>query len=434
MKYYIKPGGISGEIDVPPSKSHTLRALVFALMAEGTSCIENYLPSPDTLAMIDAIKQFGAEVKMEGESLVVTGVAGAPKGPTDIINAGNSGIVLRFITAISALVDNYVIITGDESIRSRRIIQPLIETLAANGAFAVSSKLDGFAPVIVKGPISPGDFCVEGQDSQIVSALLIATTFLKGPSNLYVTKAGEKPWVDVTLGWLNFLGIKVRRDDYRHYQILGDAHYKGFSVTIPGDFSSALFPLCAALITKQTVKIHGLDTRDNQADKNFIQVLGQMGAKLMLDPSEQSITLASGSEIVGIEVDINHCIDSLPILAVVACFAGSETIIRGAKIARFKESDRIAAITKELRKMGAKIEELPDGMKIYPSKLKGASMDSHQDHRIALALMVAAFGADGESEIDGVECIVKTYPTFIHDMETLGGVFSSCSEKEFAYT
>lgn len=421
MRYKVKRSIITGHVSVPPSKSHTLRALVFGLMGYGESVIRNYLVSPDTMSMIDAVKMFGAQVQVYDDVIQILGAGSALQCPDNVVDAGNSGLVLRFITALAALVDQYVIITGDESIRSRRMIKPLLEVLSSQNVLAESAAQNGFAPVIIKGPLKPGVMAMEGSDSQPVSAMIIATAFLPGPSEIYVMNPGEKPWVDVTLRWLSSLNVKIQHQDHRYYKIPGNASYEGFEINIPGDFSSATYSIVAAVITKQKIRVSELDMRDNQADKNFLDVLKRVGVSITVHPEEKVIEVNGEVDIKGMVIDVNHCIDTTPLLAVLACFANGPTEIIGARVARFKESDRISAISQELKKMGAKIEEKEDGMVIYPSRLRGAHLYSHKDHRIALSLIVAAFAADGESIIDGVEYIIKTYPTFFHDFVNLGG-------------
>ncbi len=420
MKYKVQKSEITGDVIIPPSKSHTLRAILFSLMAKGTSTIRNYLVSADTFAMIDAIEKFGAKVKMERDVIEIEGVVGRLKRPSDVIQAGNSGQVLRFIAGIAALIDSYVVITGDESIRTRRPVKPLLDALTSQNVFAESAALNGHAPIIIKGPMKAGVMAIDGSDSQPVSALLIATSFLSEPSEIYVMNPGEKGWINVTLSWLSNLGVKVINHDYRHYKVYGRAAYDGFDVTIPGDFSTACFPMAGAIVTKKLVRVFGLAMDDPQPDKQFIEIIRKMGVSVTVSKEEDCIEVDGSGELRGIEININDCIDTLPILAVIACFALTPTYITGAKIARLKESDRISAIASELRKMGAQIEEKEDGLIIHPSHLRGAELSSHKDHRIALSLLIAALGANGESIIDGVECIGKTYPTFFYDFLCLG--------------
>ena len=421
MKYKVSPSEITGFVKVSPSKSHTLRAILFALMAEGDSVIRNYLGSPDTISMIEAIRQFGAQVHIEDDALYITGVGGKLKRPTDVIDAGNSGLVFRLIGGIAALSDSYVVITGDESIRTRRPIKPLLDALTSQNIFAESMGSGGHAPIIIKGPLKPGCFSLNGKDSQPVSSLLIATAFMKSCSEIYVLDPGERPWIDMTINWLSKFGVQVINADYRYYWISGGASIDGFEMTIPGDFSTAAYLIAAALVTKQEITVAGLDMNDVQGDKTLIDILQKMGVSIRSDEENQLVIINGAHPFHGLEIDINDCVDALPILAVIACFATSPTVITGAEVCRLKESDRIAAITSELKKMGAEIEETPDGVIVNPCRLKGGNLFSYKDHRIALSLIIAGLGSEGFTEIDGVEYIAKTYPTFLCDFISLGG-------------
>ncbi len=421
MKYLVKPSTISGDVRVPPSKSHTLRALLFSMMAHGDSVISNYLASPDTMLMIEAMRKFGAQVVVEDEAIYVRGVAGKIERPNDVINVGNSGLLYRLLAGIAALGDSYVVITGDESIRTRRPIKPLLHALTSQNIFAESSVPGGYAPIIVKGPLRPGCFSLKGQDSQPISSLLIACAFLPGCSEIYVSDPGERPWIDLTLSWLSKFGIQVINADYRYYWISGEAKVSGFEIQVPGDFSTAAYLIAAAIVTKSTVSISGLDMNDVQGDKVLVEILRTMGVRIASDEESGRLVVDGRWEFSGTEIDINSCVDALPILAVIGCFASSPTTIRGGEVCRVKESDRISSIVTELKKMGANIEEKRDGMIIRPSKLRGATLTSHNDHRIALSLIVAALGSSCQSEIQGVEYIAKTYPTFLCDFLSLGG-------------
>ncbi len=419
----VSPGPLAGEIALPPSKSHTMRAILFGAMGSGATRISAYLESPDTHAMVAAMRLFGAEIKVDPNSMEIVGVGGKLRPCEDIIQSGNSGQVLRFCGALAALSPAYTVITGDHSVRHNRPVVPLLSALQQLGAFATSSRLDGYAPIIIRGPIEPGFAELNGEDSQPVSALLIATSFLNGASRLSVKNPGERPWIDLTLSWLARLGGTVTHRNYEEYTIEGGLAYPGFEVAIPGDFSSAAFPLSAALITGSAITVRGVDMGDVQGDKKIIDHLIQMGAKIESNKAHRSLTVKAGPPLKGAKINVNEIIDALPILATLACFAQSETELTGASIARTKECDRIHAIAIELRKMGAQIEEREDGLLIAPSPLQGALLTSHADHRIAMALSVAALGAKGASRIDGIECIGKSYPTFIQDMRRLNAAF-----------
>ncbi|NGX51330.1 MAG: 3-phosphoshikimate 1-carboxyvinyltransferase [Chlamydiae bacterium] len=418
MKFHIKPSTLSGTLQIPPSKSHTQRAILFALLAEGKSTIQGYLQSPDTLAMVEAVKTLGAEVEMTPDRIEIRGVGPELTAATDVIDAGNSGQVLRFIGGLAALIPTYTVITGDHSIRHNRPITPLLSALSQLGVFAESMQQNGRAPIIIKGPMVGGRVELDGGDSQAVSGLIIASCFAKNPTEIHVVNPGEKPWIDLTLHWLDFLGMPYENHDYRRYLIPGQNRYKGFEITPPGDLSSMAFPLAAALITNSSLTLKNVDMNDVQGDKKIALLLTRMGADITIESG--AIQIAKGEPLRGARLDINDTIDAIAILAVIGCFSKGETVLFNAATARGKESDRIHAITTELKKMGADIEERRAGLIIRPSQLKGADLESYGDHRIALALSVAALGAEGESTLSGAECISKTYPTFARDMQEVG--------------
>lgn len=418
--YRIKKSSLSGSLAIPTSKSHTLRALLFGLMGEGTTFVRNYLPSPDTVAMLEAIKKFGAEVKVSPDFIEIKGVSGKLQPAENVIDAGNSGLVLRLIGALSSLASTYTVLTGDHSIRHNRPVKPLLDGLQSLGVFAQSMRLDGFAPIVIKGPMKGGQTRLDGKDSQPVSGLLIASSFAQGPTEIYVENPGEKPWIDLTLHWFNQLGLKYSQENYTRYCIPGGGFYKGFDYRVPGDLSSLAFPLAAALITNSTLTLSNVDITDIQGDKKLIDALISMGAKIVIDGNKKQLHIDKGSRLKGRILDINDYIDAITILAVIGCYAEGTTQIQNGAIARRKECDRIHAIVSELKKMGADIEEKADGLIVHASPLKGTTVQTYRDHRMAMSLAVAALGAEGETIVEGVECIAKTYPNFVDHFQKLG--------------
>lgn len=418
--FNITPSQLSGSLTVPSSKSHTLRAIYFAALASGTSHIEHFLPSPDTQAMIDAVRQLGATVKINNTTLEIQGCAGKPSPPKDIIQCGNSGQVLRFIGALAGLLPSYTILTGDASIRQNRPIQPLLEGLNQLGAFAASSLDNGHAPIIIKGPLTKQIALVDGEDSQPISGLLMASAFAPHPIEIHVKNPGEKPWVGLTLHWLKKLDIPYQANDYTSYRLEGKAKIQGFTYRVPGDFSTAAFPIVAALITNSPLTLNNIHMNDCQGDKAIIPLLQKMGAKFSFNDEKLSLTVHTGSKLQGTKIDINDFIDALPILSVIGCFAEGRTEITNAAIARKKESDRIQLMAQELKKMGANIEEKPDGLIVHQSPLIGAELHSYHDHRLGLALTTAALAAQTPSKILGIECIAKTYHNFYEDFSSIG--------------
>ncbi len=419
----VHPSTLHGGIAIPPSKSQTMRAILFALRARGKSTISDPLLSPDTHAMLCAIEQLGAKVQREEKIIHITGTQKLSPVQT-AIDAKNSGIVLRFIGAMAGHLPSMTILTGDHSLQTNRPSDALLSALTQLGVKTHALKLPGYAPFVLKGPMTPGSALFSGVDSQPVSAMLIATSFLEGKTELHINHPGEKAWVALTLDWLHKLGANIVHETYARYTIYGPLCYEGFSYQVPGDFSSAAFPIIAALITNSEIVLHNLDVKDQQGDKRILQILHQMGAMIEVDEEKNQLRIHKHRGLHGVHVDINDCIDSLPILAALGCFAQSTMKITGAAIARHKESDRIHAISSELQKMGAKIEEHADGLTIFPSKLHGTSLDSHSDHRIAMTLTVAALGAKNESRIHGVHWMQKSYPTFVRDFQKLGAKIS----------
>jgi 3-phosphoshikimate 1-carboxyvinyltransferase len=368
--------------------------------------------------MLKAIKALGATAVKSADTLEITGVGPHLKPSDDVISAENSGIVLRFIGALSALIPAYTVITGDHSIRTRRPVKPLLEALEQLGVFAKSMRGDGYAPVIIAGPLSGGSCTLDGQDSQPISALLVAASFASKKTEIHVTNPGEKPWIDLTLSWLDFLELPYENHEYTRYVIPGGASYSGFGYTVPGDFSSLAFPVAAALVTGSEVTIENVDRNDVQGDKKLLDALTQMGANITSEG--RTLHVKKAHLLKGCTLDINDYIDAITILAVIGCFAEGETVLTNAAIARKKECDRIHAIATELKKMGADIEEKEDGLIIRPSKLKGATVDTYHDHRMVMSLTVAALGAEGESVVQDTQCVAKTYPNFREHMIQLG--------------
>jgi 3-phosphoshikimate 1-carboxyvinyltransferase len=417
-QYIVQQSALMGSIAVPPSKSHSLRAILFASLSKGKSMIHGYLNSPDIEAMITACRLFGAKIEVFREKLEIEGVDGQITKTEDVIHAGNSGIVLRFCSCVGALAPFPVVITGDESIRHQRPMQALLDGLAQLGVRAVSMRGDGYAPIIIEGPLKPGKAVISGEDSQVVSALLIAGAFAEGPVELEVHNAGEKPWVALTLDWLDRLKIDYERRDFDWFRLKGNSRCARFEYHVPGDLSSAAFPIAAALITGSELILNNVDMQDIQGDKELIGVFQQMGAVIEID--EGVLRVKKGAGLTGVAVDINNFVDGMPILAVVACFAEGETHIYNGAVAREKECDRIKCIANELKKMGADITETEDGLRIRRSQLNGASVHSHKDHRMAMSLAVAGLGAKGETSISSFQCVSKTFPSFVEDFQALG--------------
>lgn len=408
---------LKGDLRIPASKSHTIRALLIASFAGSPSRIRYPLYSEDTRSCLKACRLLGAEIKECEWGWDVLKPVDTRANQVDLkIDTGNSGTTLYLITAMAAIQDRRVDFDGDEQIRSRSAAN-LLNALKDLGVKVESSK-NACAPYSVCGPMKSGETSIECPTSQYLSALLLALPLLPSQeiSRVHVPLLMEKPYVDMTLKWMEDQGIKLENRDYKEFLIQGNQKYRGFERTIPSDFSSATFFLCAAAITASDLRFIGLDMNDTQGDKQVIPMLVKMGCSYR---TEQEDLMFSGGDLHGTELDLNDTPDALPALAAAACYASSETRIVNVPQARMKETDRISVMTEELRKMGADIEELPDGMIIRPSKLKGASVDGHGDHRVVMALAIASLMAEGETSISTSEAVDITFPGFFDLLKSL---------------
>jgi len=409
---------LRGTIGVPPNKSHSFRALIMACLADGTSRIVAPAVSADWLRGIEAMELFGAAIEPKGaDAWEVSGTGGKLRTPDDVIHCGNSGIIFRFFTALAACCEGYTVLTGDESVRHIRPCGTLLDALNALGAWGVSTKGDGHAPVVVRGPLLGGSATIDGADSQPVSALLMAGALAKGPVELTVHNPGEKPWVGVTLYWLGRCGVSVENDDFARYRVVPGGGWAGFDVTIPGDWSAAIYPIVAGLICPDSeVKVTGVDPDDVQGDKKVLDVLKEMGADIEV---VEGGVVGRSSELQGRAIDCNDFIDQFMLLAVVGACAAGETVLYNAEICRHKECDRITAMHDALKAMGADVEERPDGLVIRRSKLHGTRLDSREDHRMVMTLSLAGLVAGGQTIITRIECIKKTFPHFVERMAAM---------------
>ena len=414
-----RSNALAGAIKIPPNKSFSFRALIMAGLAQGSSKIVGPAVSHDWMLGTEALEMFGAEVHPHADKVwEVIGVGGKLQTPEDVVNCGNSGIILRFFMALAATCDGYTVLTGDHSLRHIRLCQPLIDTINSFGSWAVSTKGDGHAPVVVRGRLKGGQGKIDGIDSQPVSALLIACALADAPTELVVERPGEKPWVAMTLDWLDRCGVEYSNDNFQRYRIRGNSKWDAFETKVPLDWSAALYPITAAVLTEDSeVRLPGMNFEDSQPDKAVVNILREMGADIEVTPEQ---VVARSSKLTGRQIDCNDFIDQFMLLAVVGACSEGETVLTNAEVCRHKECDRITETCKALAAMGADIEERPDGLVVRKSKLKGAFIDSRSDHRMVMTMAVAAMLADGDSKIANIECIKKTFPAFVEQMQAVG--------------
>ena len=425
MLLSVRHSQINGETAVPGSKSHTIRALAIASLAKGSSVIKAPLVSDDTLSCLSAACALGAWVRRGDDSLwQVIGTGGRMIEPAGALDMGNSGTGLRIFSALAALSSSPISFGGDESLRNRPMA-PLLSALNDLGAKTESN--NGHCPLTVTGPIRGGETSVDGTSSQYLSALLLAAPLAEGDTILNVPFLNEVPYVEMTLAWLKRQNIDLKYNrNYTRFHVVGGQQFKPFNETIPGDFSTAAFPLAAAIVTGGGILIRNLDFSDPQGDKAFVELAGRMGARIETGPGFARVK-PGPVKLHSAELDLNSTPDLLPVLAVVAACADGITVLKNVAQARLKETDRIAVMAQELTKMGIQVVEFEDGMAITGGKLKPAHVDSFRDHRVAMSLAIAGMTcAEDEKEptlIDSAESIAVTYPTFIDDFSRLGADF-----------
>jgi len=289
---------------------------------------------------------------------------------------------------------------------------------------------NGTAPIVLHGPLRGGEASIDGTTSIYLTPLLVACPLASGRSVLQVDgEMHEQGYVRMTLDWLRSAGIEIHANDtLTRFEVAGGQTYQPVERVIPADFSSAAFPACAAVLAgRQDVVLEGLDFSDTQGDKVVFDWLCDMGADIVHE-DRNAVLVRPGARLNGQRLDLSGAPDALPILAVVACAAEGKTRLENVAMARIKETDRITVMREELSKMGARIEELPDGLVIHHSELHGADVDGHDDHRVVMALAVAGMIADGTTRIRGAECARITYPTFVASMRGIGAVLSTIED------
>jgi 3-phosphoshikimate 1-carboxyvinyltransferase len=410
----VECSDVSGEVYAPPSKSYTHRAILITSLGPG-GIVKRPLISADTRATISASEAFGAKVTVKDDVFIV-GVSDRPNTPEDVINVMNSGTTLRFCSAVAALTDGAVL-TGDESIRTRPN-GSLLSSLYDLGAVAFSIRNNGKAPLVIRGKMRGGTALLSGGiSSQFLSALLIATPLAEEDTKIVIEgELKSRPYAEITLDMLREAGVRVQAEAQEFY-VRGNQSYGLKSYTIPGDFSSASYPLAAAAVTGSEVTVKGI-LPSRQGDSAIIDILSRMGARVFWDKEKGDLKI-EGGDLQGVEVDASRTPDLVPTIAVLGAVASGKTTVVNAEHVRHKETDRLHAMAVELAKMGANIRERPDGLEIIGGKLHGASLHGYHDHRIVMALTVAGLVA-GKTRIDTAEAVDVSYPGFFEQMKGAG--------------
>lgn len=406
---------INAEINVPPSKSYTNRALIIAALADGTTTLLNPSLSDDSKYMTAALQELGIGVACHRDRIDVEGANGIISPAKKELFLGNAGTAMRFLAGFAGLIRGETILTGDEQMQ-RRPMRDLLEALRAAGVKTSSS--DGYPPIKIHGgTFAGGPVSIKATvSSQFVSSLLLSAPYAKHPVTLGLAgKITSLPYIDMTLHVMRTFGGKVDVISPSHYYIYNDERYIGQEYTIEGDASSATYFGAAAAITGGTVRIANLPTDSLQGDIRFMDILTQIGCRVRQVDGSTEIT---GGHLHGIDIDMNEIPDCVPTLAVIAAFADRPTAILNIAQLKFKETNRIQAIASELTKLGVKVEVFDDSMIINPRPLRGATIETYNDHRIAMSFAVAGLRVPGIA-ITNPGCVSKSFPGFWEEFNKL---------------
>ncbi len=412
----------SQSVSVPGSKSYTHRLLIAAALSDGTCLISHGLNSEDTLYTMNALKQMGIEIIRTDDLFTVHGNKGVFKSSKSPIYIGNSGTSMRLLTAVAALGQEKYIITGTKRMQNRPI-QDLLDGLNQLGISAKGIREKGFPPVeICGGKIKGGKVQLNCEtSSQFLSALLLIGPCTDKGIEINVIKGPvSRPYIDMTLDVMKNTGIRVFRDGYQHFKVEGGQLYKSGSYTVEPDCSQAGYFWAAAAITGSSIKVKGTTMESSQGDVRFTEILQSMGCSVLHDNDGIEVT---GHPLSAIEADMADMPDMVPTLAVVASFAGGNTVIKNVAHLKAKESDRLGSVANELSKMGIEAVCSDTGMTIKGGKPVGAEIDTYNDHRIAMSFALAGLKTPGVF-IKNEKCVEKSFPEF---WKVFGGLYKTAS-------
>ena len=414
---HINRKKLRGKVLIPASKSQTIRAFLIAAFSRGVSTIRHPLISDDTSSCIKAVEEMGAVVTFSENGDATVDATSAFIGLESLhIDAGNSGTTEYLSLPLLASLGIPVQVDGDEQLR-KRPLSPLLKALEDLGAEIEST--EGFPPAVVRGPLDGGDTVIECRTSQYLSGLLLGAPLAIGESHIKCSLLYEKPYVRMTLKWLDDEGIRYRiSEDLEEAWIEGGQSYQPLDTYIEGDFSSAAFFFVAAAIGGSEITVEGLDKDSTQGDKAILDILSAMGCSVSW--KDNSVTVKGPDKLKGGEFDLNAIPDTLPSLAVAAAFAYGDTHLTNVPQARIKETDRISVMCENLRLMGVEVEEEKDGMVIHgKGGIKGGKVKGYGDHRVIMALYTAGTGSEEGVDIDDTSAASVTFPTFFTLMKSL---------------
>jgi 3-phosphoshikimate 1-carboxyvinyltransferase len=415
-------GGPIDAVVVPPgSKSITNRALLAAALATGTSTLRGVLFADDTEAMIDCVRSLGAVVSLteNATTISVSGIGGDLSGCSSTFFARQSGTTARFLASVLALGDTPLRLDADDAMRRR----PMNDVFAAIERLGVKVSFDqvaGHLPAVVQGPIQgSGEMPVITIDasvsSQFTSGLLLAAPCM--PEGLKIHIDGDvvsRPYLDMTITVMASFGVDVEQPDDRTF-VVPTGGYLARDYEVEPDASAASYFFAAAAICGGTVRVDGLGSHSMQGDIRFVDVLADMGAKVVVDESSITVT---GVALHGVSADFSQISDTAQTAAAVAVFAEGPTTISGIGFIRKKETNRVAAVVSELRRLGVDATEDEDGFTVIPGPVHPATIETYDDHRMAMSMALIGYVISGVA-ISDPNCVRKTFPTYFEEMERL---------------
>jgi 3-phosphoshikimate 1-carboxyvinyltransferase len=409
---------VSGHFVVPGSKSITNRALLCAALARGTATIVQPADADDTRLMINGLNQLGILCRPDGEGLRVEGQGGRLFAPRYPIPVGNAGTTFRFLLAASSLAEGTTRFSIDPRM-AERPIDELVEALGCIGAEVRKEPGEG-GIAVTGGRLHGGEVGIDtSRTSQVLSALLLIAPCLPHPFSIHeLGKTVSRPYVDMTCSVMKAFGVDPGNREGGSFRFSGVQKYVPASYVVEADASSASYLFAAAAITGGNAEVGGISRRSLQGDAAFVDVLGQMGCQVR--ETAGGIAVSREGSLRGIDVDMNAMPDMVPTLAVTAMFAAGPTRIRNVAHLRHKESDRLAALAQELPAAGVRVEVHDDGLTVHPGPLRGARLDTHEDHRLAMSFALIGLAVPGIS-IENPVVVKKSFPGFWKTFEQLEG-------------
>lgn len=410
MNIHIRPSSVNGVIHAPASKSYMQRAIVASMLAGGKSVLSECSLCNDTNAVLEIAQNLGAKIQQKGDIIEITGGFTAP---STILNCKESGLALRLLSPVVATLSSPTTITGEGTLLRR----PLdMITDALNQLNLEITTTNGQLPITISGNLSGGHLEIDGSlGSQLLTGLLMALPLVNDNSKITVRNLKSKPYIDMTLDILQEWNIQILHQNYQEFLVPGKQKYLPANYSIEGDWSSAAFMLVAAAIGGE-ITIHGLNYESRQGDSKIIEVLAKVGASIWYSNSSVSVKRVLLN---GFEFDASDCPDLFPPLVALASHCNSKSTISGVSRLLSKESDRAKTLTEEFSKIGVKISVFGDKMVVSPSKIKLNTVNSHNDHRIAMALAITSLNSKSGIDIEGFECINKSYPEFYNDLKKI---------------